>query len=83
MSTLQERLDRIKAGFVAQAPAAAQAVMARAADDLRASGILDRLPHRGDTLPSFELSDSGGNLVRSDELLAQGPIVLTVYRGVW
>ena len=41
MSTLKERLDRIKEGFVKQAPAEAVALMSRATEDLRAYGILD------------------------------------------
>jgi hypothetical protein len=83
MSTLQERLDRIRAGFAEKAPEAAQAVMHRATEDLRASGILTHIPGPGDALPAFELPDSDGDPVRSAELLAEGPLVLTVYRGVW
>lgn len=83
MSTLQERLDRIKKGFVESAPADAQAVMGRATEDLRASGILSRLPAPGDRLPAFELPDTEGQMVRSDEILAKGPMVLTFYRGLW
>ena len=40
MSTLAERLDRIRDGFAKQAPEAARNVMHRATDDLRNSGIL-------------------------------------------
>ena len=83
MSTLQERLDRIKAGFVAQAPPEALAVMHRATEDLRNSGIMDRLPAVGAELPHFELPDTDGRLVSSRDLLARGPLVLSVYRGVW
>ncbi len=44
MSTLQERLDRIKAGFAEKIPAEAKAVIADATEELRASGILSRIP---------------------------------------
>ena len=83
MSTLQQRLERLKASFAAKAPQEAQTIMARAVDDLRASGILDRLPAVGSQLPAFELADTDGATVRSSELLAQGPLVVTFYRGVW
>ena len=83
MSTLQERLDRIKAGFVKQAPEDVLAVMTRATDALRDSGIMGRIPAVGDELVPFELPNTAGKLVRSADLLAQGPLVLTVYRGVW
>ena len=83
MSTLHDRLERIRAGFAKQAPEEARRVMARATEDLRASGILDRIPKVGDTLRAFELPDTSGATVRSEELLAEGPLVLSFYRGVW
>ena len=83
MSTLKERLDRIREGFEAEAPEAALSVMHGATDALRASGIMDRIPKVGDTLPPFELPDTDGNPVSSADLLAKGPLVLTFYRGVW
>ena len=83
MSTLQERLDRMREGFYKQAPEAVTTVMKRATEDLRASGITSGIPAVGDTLPAFELPDTEGNTVRSADLLAQGPLVLTVYRGLW
>ncbi len=83
MSTLNQRLTRIRESFAAQAPEAARAIMSRATADLRASGILSRLAPVGSPLPAFELSDSTGARVRSSELLARGPLVVTVYRGVW
>ncbi len=83
MSTLKERLDRLRRGFAETAPAEAKAIMARTTDELRASGILSRLPTPGSQLPAFELPDSEGQLVRSRDLLAKGPLILTFYRGLW
>ncbi|MFQ6132884.1 MAG: hypothetical protein ACE5R4_12660 [Armatimonadota bacterium] len=83
MSTLQERLDGIKADFAKQAPAEAKALIARAADELRASGIMSRIPAPGSALPAFELPDTEGQPVRSAELLDRGPLVVSFYRGVW
>ena len=83
MSTLNERLQRIKASFAKKAPADARAIMTRATEDLRASGILSGLPATGSGLPAFELTDTDGTIVRSADLLARGPLVVTVYRGVW
>ncbi len=83
MSNLQERLDRIRANFAKQAPEEAKTIMSRATADVEASGILDQIPKVGATLPSFALPDSQGKTWTSQELLAQGPLVLTVYRGVW
>jgi peroxiredoxin len=41
------------------------------------------MPAPGDPLPPFELPDTEGKAVRSEELLAKGSLVLTFYRGVW
>ena len=83
MSTLQERLDRIRANFAKQAPEAARAIMGQATADLQTSGILERIPKAGDPFFPFEMPDDQGQVIRSADLLAQGPLVLTVYRGVW
>ncbi len=83
MSTLQERLDRIKAGFMSQLPDEVKAVMAGAEEELRSSDIMSRLPGPGSQLESFKLVDTDGSTWNSTDLLAQGPLVLTVYRGAW
>ena len=83
MGRLQARLDRIKAAFLEKAPEEARVFFARATKELTESGILDGVPAIGSTLPPFELEDTSGTTVRSADLLAQGPLVLTVYRGAW
>jgi len=37
----------------------------------------------GDVLPSFKMSNALGKPVTSEELLANGPIVINYYRGGW
>ena len=83
MSTLKERLERIKAGFVEQAPQEALDIMKSATEGLRASGIMDSIPKAGDQLPAFALVATDGEVVRSADLLARGPLVITHYRGDW
>jgi hypothetical protein len=83
MSTLKERLDRIRESFEKQAPEEALAVMHGATESLRESGIMDRIPKVGDPLPAFALPDTDGTEVRSGDLLAEGPLVVTFYRGEW
>ena len=83
MSTLRERLDRIREGFDEQAPEEAKAVMHAATEGIRASGIMDHIPKVGDSLPAFELPDTQGDLVSSSAFLAGGPLVVTFYRGLW
>ena len=83
MSTLSERLERIKASFLKQAAPEAVEVMGRATEQLRASGILSRLPAVGSPIPDFSLEDTEGECLQSEELLQKGPLILTFYRGVW
>ena len=81
--SLQEKLDQIRASMAARIPADLQEVMHRAVEDLRASGIADRLLKVGETAPDFDLADTTGQPVRSAGLLARGPLVVTFYRGFW
>ncbi len=83
MRTLSDRLTSLRENSAEKIPADMREIMHRATDDLRTSGILDDLPKIGDPLPAFELPDTEGTTVRSKELLATGPLVVTFYRGVW
>jgi hypothetical protein len=47
------------------------------------TGIQETVLQAGDVAPSFTLPDQEGRLVHSQELLAQGPLVLVFYRGMW
>lgn len=57
--------------------------MRRADRRLAESGQADRALTVGATAPSFALPSATGRTVRLGELLAQGPVVLTFYRGAW
>jgi hypothetical protein len=81
--TLAERLDTIRQGADKRIPLGKRAIMHRATDNLRASGIMDSVIKVGDVLPPFALKNAFGQEVRSSELLANGPLVLTVFRGSW
>ncbi len=81
---LQDQLDAMRAEFEAKRiPPAATVIMHRATADLIASGQADRARKAGDRAPAFALPDADGRVVRSADLLAKGPLVLTFYRGVW
>ena len=57
--------------------------MHRATDDLRASGIMDRVLKAGDRMPLFDLENTRGESVSSADLLAKGPLVVSFFRGKW
>lgn len=86
--SLQQKLDAFKADFVAgkppyNAPPEIHPIMARATAELIASGLAQQALKAGDKAPAFVLKDPEGKLVSSAELLAEGPLVLSFYRGVW
>ena len=80
---LAERLDAIRQGADKHIPPDKRAIMHRATDDLRASGILAGVIKVGDSLPAFALKNALGQEVHSSELVAKGRLVLTVFRGSW
>ena len=86
--TLQAKLDAFKADFEAgkppySVPRSVIDTMHRATDELIASGAAGRALKAGDVAPLFVLKDPGGRSVSAAELLAQGPLVVSFYRGVW
>jgi peroxiredoxin len=64
-------------------PAEIQAIHARAVEELKQSGIAERALQTGSKAPSFELPDRNGKLIRSADLLANGPLVVCFVRGRW
>ncbi len=81
--TLQEKLDAFQTQARAKRPAEWQAIMDRATEDLRRSGIADRGLKGGDRAPDFALPNATGQIVRSADLLARGHLVVSFYRGGW
>ena len=81
--SLEEKLAGIRAAGAARIPEDKRAIMGKATQDLRESGIMDSVIKVGDTLPAFSLSNANGETVTSAGLLAKGAVVLTVFRGHW
>ena len=81
--TLQERLDVMREASKTRIPAEARAIMQRSIDDLRASGIMERVARVGQKAPDFTLPNGNGQSVQLAGLVARGPVVLSFYRGRW
>jgi len=81
--TLQEKLDTMREASKARIPPEARAIMQRSVEDLRASGIMNRIARAGEPAPDFTLPNASGWSVGLKELLARGPVVLSFYRGRW
>lgn len=81
--SLADKLAAMRTASAARLPADKQAIMERATEDLRRTGILDRIVPVGSRMPAFGLADHDGRRVDSDDLLAGGPLVLSFFRGSW
>ena len=88
MPKLQERLDEFKKSFESGTPpynATPEVIemMHRATAELKATGIEDRALKVGDHAPSFTLFNQEHVEVSSTNLLRQGPLVVSFFRGHW
>jgi hypothetical protein len=78
--TLQGRLQAIRDGLSNKAPQASAALHGFI-EELRATGIEDRVLRVGARAPGFELQEAHGTRMSLDDLIARGPVILTFYRG--
>jgi hypothetical protein len=88
MAGLQSRLDAFKKAFESGAPpynAPHEAIETthRATAELKASGLENRALKVGDPAPEFRLLNQDHVEVNSAELLRQGPLVVSFFRGHW
>ncbi len=81
--TLHQQLADKTSEFSAMVPQETQAVMAEASEALENSDIINQALSAGDSLPTFSLPNATGNSVDIQTLLAQGPVVISFYRGGW
>jgi peroxiredoxin len=85
---LQDQLDAFKAAFEAgQLPfklsPSDHELLRQGIDELISTEMANNALSVGDRAPEFTLPDSLGNPVSSRQLLAQGPLVISFYRGGW
>ena len=88
MGSLQSRLDEFKKEFESGAPpynATHEVIetMHRATAELEASGLANRALKIGDRAPQFSLFNQDHVEVNSADLLRQGPLVVSFFRGHW
>ena len=58
-------------------------IQERSIRELEASGAADKILQAGSLTTDFELADRNGKLVRSSDLLAEGPLIVIFFRGRW
>ena len=83
MTTLQDQLDEITANTRNLVQADRLAIGERSVEELFATGIEDHILPVGELAPEFELHDATGRLIRSQDMLALGPLVIKFFRGRW
>ncbi|MEM9568905.1 MAG: peroxiredoxin-like family protein [Cyanobacteria bacterium P01_E01_bin.34] len=81
--TLTDTLARQQADTKAKLPQGVNDTMSTATASLAASGILESAVSEGATAPDFTLPNATGAAVQLSQLLSQGPVVLSFYRGQW
>lgn len=88
MANLQQRLDEFKKTFESGAPpynVPREVIekMHRATAELKAAGMEDRALKVGDHAPGFNLFNQDHVEVASADLLRQGALVVSFFRGHW
>ena len=80
---LEQQLEEFKEQFLRTAPAGRPALYEAKIDELRTSFAVEAAAELGSMAPDFQLPDVSGNLVSLRDLLLDGPVVVTFYRGGW
>lgn len=83
MTTLNAELRTFYEARQQQIPAEIREIMQRASQELADSGQADRVLTVGAQAPRFSLPSATGQTLALEDLLADGPVVLTFYRGAW
>jgi hypothetical protein len=88
MASLQTRLNEFKKTFESGAPpynAPREVIetMHRATVELKATGIEERALKVGDRAPIFNLFNQNHVQVSSDDLLHDGTLIVSFFRGHW
>jgi hypothetical protein len=89
MATLSEQLDAIRrvaegdGKTPGRIPPEDLKIMHQVTRDQQQSDFRERMPAIGAPAPLFSLPDQDGVFVRSTELLAQGNVVVSFFRGAW
>ena len=80
---LQDKLSAIRDASAEKIPQEKLGKMLQAKEALGSTDILQRAIKVGETFPAFVLPDANGSQVSSQEILQRGPMLITLFRGVW
>ncbi len=82
-STLAAQTQKTLQDFVSALPEDQQAIVATAFRELLSSSVAAAAKTSGDAAPDFVLPNVRGGSLSLGEALADGPVVLSFYRGSW
>ena len=83
MSTLKEKLEAHKKVFLTKVNDEILSIVGAAGGALAETVPNRKTPQVGSKLPAFSLVGASGATVSSDQLLSNGPLVVTFFRGMW
>ena len=82
-SSLKAQLDARKTAFGTKASDSVKKTYAEGIQSVVHSGVVQHAKQVGDKAPDFELINASGETVKLSDVLKDGPVVLTWYRGGW
>lgn len=80
---LSEQLKKTYEEFVKNVPQEVLDTFERSSQQLAEEKIEEKALKVGDKMPSFELKNALGKVIKSSDLLANGALVINFYRGAW
>lgn len=80
---LFKQLQHLKHKAERETPAGEKSILNRSVDTLKRSDLAEQAVGIGDRMPVFVLENAAGVAMSSQELLADGPLVINFYRGKW
>ena len=81
--SLEQQLEKRRTSSAVNIPADKYAIMQQSTKELKEIGLSNNAFKTGQSIPSFELLNASGDLIKSDDLLRKGPLVISFYRGGW
>ena len=81
--TLKDEINRLLSEMGPNIPEEVGRKIGSAIKELKDSGLIDNSLRKGGHLPLFTLPNLHGVRVSSIDLLEQGPLVISFYRGSW
>ena len=81
--TLYQEIEKFQKEMASKIPAEVMQTLQKASKELLEKKLERHALNRGDKMPAFTLPDSRGKSVSSEQLLENGLLVISFYRGGW